>query len=130
MRTNLIEVFGMLFVLTFIAIGGIANQWNECGPAYFSIEDAAEGSTTEIKKMLNLDLRQTTVLRKINYRFFDDVTQICEKHNNASRKQIDALTIQRHDQIMNILDPQQRLVWKNAQQEVVMTTSNFLQSRF
>jgi hypothetical protein len=130
MRTTLIEVFGMLFVLTFIAIGGIANQWNGCGPAYFTMEDAAEGSTAEIKKMLNLDPQQTTALKKINHQFFDEMARIYEKHNHLSGIQIGALTVRRHDQIMKILDPQQRLRWKNAQQEVVTTASNFMQSGF
>jgi hypothetical protein len=130
MRTNLTEFFGILFLLTFIAIGGIANQWNGCGSAYIILEDTAESSTAEIKKMLNLDPQQTAALKKINHQFFNELARIYEKQDNSSRKQIDALTVQRHGQILNILDPQQRLVWKNAQQEVVMTTSNFMQSGF
>jgi hypothetical protein len=121
MRTKLIEVCGILFLLTFIALGGIANQWNGCSP-YFSLDDSVDYTTAELKNMLQLDDQQTAAIKNINDQYYDDVAKVYAKHSRSSIREISMLTGQRRDKIMNVLYPEQKHLWQNVHEVMVKTT--------
>jgi ligand-binding SRPBCC domain-containing protein len=112
-RIQLIEAFGAFLLLTILAV---ASAWD----CYEYTDDAVREtsvthSTWELQHLFDLDDTQTTLIRKINYEFYDKVSDAYAGDmfdDAALEAEINAIMDSRQERIMGVLNEYQKSKWE------------------
>ena len=117
MRMKLIEVCGVVTLLTLTGLCGIANSWNECEPDLDARETAVAYITWEFKSLLQLDANQARKIKQINYEFYDEASKLYEADLSpvgTRDLEVRQLLSDRTTKIMTVLSEKQKTIWHKA----------------
>jgi len=112
-RIQLIEAFGAFLLLTILAL---TSAWD----CYEYTDDAVREasvthSTWEFQHLFDLDDDQTTQIKRINYEFYDKVSDAYAEEvfdEPALETKINAIMDSRQERIMKVLNDYQKKKWE------------------